>query len=124
MIAFEVHVDGKLVCTAGVGDLGVITTIISWAQRKASEHEGRALEDREFEEDLTIHVGGLLRESDGTAVHLRWLDTDLQPGSEVVVRVVEVTEATKPSWAERESPDFVEEQKRRYYEHLKQEYGD
>jgi len=30
MIAFEVSLNGNKVCNAGVGDVGVLTTIITW----------------------------------------------------------------------------------------------
>ena len=58
MIAFEVFLNGNKVCRAGVGDLGVLTTVLSWVRR-----EGRNTETKEpgnIEEELTLNVSGLL----------------------------------------------------------------
>jgi hypothetical protein len=63
MIAFEVFLNGNKVCRAGVGDLGVLTTVLSWVRR-----EGRNTETRELgkiEEELTLNVSGLLSSEKG-----------------------------------------------------------
>lgn len=30
MLAFEVHLNGRKICTAGIGEPGVITNVITW----------------------------------------------------------------------------------------------
>jgi hypothetical protein len=63
MIAFEVSLNGKRVCTAGVQDFGVLSAIVSWVRRRpAQSRDGKTIE-----EELTVEVGGLVTEAPGQA---------------------------------------------------------
>jgi hypothetical protein len=105
MIAFEVFLNGNKVCRAGVGDLGVLTTVLSWVRR-----EGRNTETREpgnIEEELTLNVGGLISSKNE---HVRWSESKLTVGDEVHVRVVSVESVDPPS--DRRTEDTAEDIRR------------
>ena len=74
MRAFEVWVNGEKLCLAGIGDDGVLTTIVSFAARHG---EGGFL----------LHVGGLTSQTKG---HVNWIDQKpLSVGDNVQVKIVE-----------------------------------
>ena len=118
MIAFEVFLNGNKVCRAGVGDLGVLTTVLSWVRR-----EGRNTETREpgnIEEELTLNVGGLISSKNE---HVRWSESKLTVGDEVRVRVVNL-ESVDPPW-DRRTEDSSEDLRRqeRYVEQMAKRFG-
>jgi hypothetical protein len=78
MKAFMVSVNGRHVCTAGIGPNGVLSTILSWVGG------GPALG---VEGEFRLHVGGLDTRTDE---HVKWITPELAVGDEVTVRVVEV----------------------------------
>jgi hypothetical protein len=82
MQAFEVHLNGKKLCLAGVGDDGVLTAVVTWVGSKRGS-------------DLFLHVGGLVSPSEE---HVSWVrQRPLGVGDKIAVRVVkkkEVDEAT------------------------------
>src|SRR5207244_13340347 len=61
MIAFEVSLNRKRVCTAGVPDFGVLSAILSWVRRRPDQSRG----GKTIEEELTAEVGGLHSEVSG-----------------------------------------------------------
>jgi hypothetical protein len=124
MIAFDVSIDGRKACTAGVGPLGVTSLSVSWVRRPSRNPEtGEPIRDS-FEEELTLDVGGLTHDPDGAAVHLRWLREALRPGQQITLTVVETESADPPRTREREDPGLAARRKREYYERLKREYGE
>ena len=86
MIAFEVYINGKKRCTAGIAGPCVLTAALTWVLRNPVE---RRLRRRE----LNLGVGGLVSRSDQ---FLDWLQRDLRPGDEVTVRIVEASTVDKP----------------------------
>jgi hypothetical protein len=124
MIAFEISIDGRNACTAGVSPAGVTSVIATWVRRPARDPaSGDVIQDR-FEEELTLDVGGLTHDPDGALVHLRWLRQALRPGQRVTLTVVDTEAADPPQSREREDPTRAAERKREYYERLKREYGE
>ncbi len=109
MIAFEVSHNGQRLCTAGVGQHGVLSAIVTWTLRDAVTLAGIPEERREdaAQEDLRLQVGGL---ADGT--HYGWPTIPLHPGDEVLVRVCEAASVYAPSDS-RPSPgrDIAEQHK-------------
>ncbi|MBI2837840.1 MAG: hypothetical protein HYX75_05975 [Acidobacteria bacterium] len=120
MIAFEVSVNGRMVCTAGVRDFGVLSAILTWARRRA-EKSGDGLD---IEEELTFDVGGLDSCAPLAGEHLKWLGRSLVVGDSVSIRVVEVEQVDSPETRRREDPTEVMVAKRRYLERLKRELGE
>jgi hypothetical protein len=103
MIAFQVALNGTQLCTAGVGDRGVLTVMLTFV---GSRHE------------LELEVGGLLDDAS-----LGWPVPRLpQVGDEIVVRIVETAQADAPNKREPETRAAAEASERAYYEQLKRKY--
>ena len=81
MKAFVIKINGKKACTAGVGDDGVLTAIVSWVAR-----DGQGM--------LDCKVGGLLTKSDK---HVEWRTPPFRLGDEFSVGVVEAAGVDKPT---------------------------
>jgi hypothetical protein len=80
MRAFEVHLNGKRLCLAGVGEDGVLTAIVDHVARpKASS--------------LNLRVGGLVSP---IGKHVIWRNRRLKVGDEVLVKIVETDSADRP----------------------------
>lgn len=88
MIAFEVSLNGKRVCTAGADDLGVLSAIIS-ACGKLGKKAVPFRPNQIWE--MHYSIGGLTSRSDPKKdVHVRWKSVaPLKVGDIVQVRVVE-----------------------------------
>ena len=69
MIAFEVSLNGKRACVAGVEGFGVLSAILSWVRR----HPEKRRQGRTTDEDLTVDVGGL-RSEDSAAGRASQMD--------------------------------------------------
>jgi hypothetical protein len=80
MKAFMVSVNGRHVCTAGIGPDGVLSTMLTWVGGGPN---------RDPEGHLHLRVGGLDSRTDE---HVDWTTPELAVGDEVTVRVVEVEE--------------------------------
>ncbi len=114
MIAFRVSLNGKSLCTAGVRDFGVLSTIVTWVRRKPeNSRDGKSIE-----EELTADIGGLDSKS---KEHLQWLNRPLTVGDSVTIDIVEAKRIDKPKRRYREDPKMVERAKR-YFERLKKEF--
>lgn len=80
MRAFQVSLNGKRICVAGIGDDGVLTTNITYVPiRKRRE--------------TRLYVGGLLMPQNE---HVRWKQLDLRTGDEVRLKIVESNVVDKP----------------------------
>ena len=90
--AFVVSVNGRPLCTAGIGPHGVLTANVYWvgggSQRMAEGHFG-------------FHVGGLDSRS---GEHVNWETPELKVGDKVTVEIIE-TEQADPE-ATRFVPDL------------------
>jgi hypothetical protein len=78
MKAFMVSVNGRHVCTAGIGPNGVLSTMLTWVGGGPR---------RDPEGAFHFSVGGLDSRTDE---HVDWTTPELAVGDEVTVRVVEV----------------------------------
>ena len=115
MITFEVSLNGSRVCTAGVGEEGVLTTTVSWVKRQNSN----TIPD-DVEEELTLDVGGLIA---STREHLRWTDRSVAPGDEVTIRIVDQEFADLPTARGRTDPKKDLEAQERYVEQMAKRLG-
>lgn len=105
MRSFNVSLNGKKLCLAGVGERGVLSAIISWVG-----------EDRG--EDLFIHVGGLANEE-----HIDWVkQKGLQVGDEIRVKIVESGSADECVRRRRNHPETLKA-KKRYVRMMAKELG-
>jgi hypothetical protein len=80
--AFEVYLNGKKLCVAGIGHDGVLSAIVNWV----------AKEERR---DLFLEVGGLVSP---TRERVAWIGQNpLHVGDEIQVRIVERRTVDKPA---------------------------
>jgi hypothetical protein len=117
MIAFEVSLNGRRVCTAGIEHFGVVSAILTWVRR----HPKRSRTGKTVEEELTAEVGGLRSQDSEPGEHLEWFKRSLHVGDRVSIRVVDVTKVDAPKTRPRDDPATVARAKRRYFERLKKE---
>jgi hypothetical protein len=116
MISFEVHVNGKKVCTAGVGEDGVLSAMLTYVRRENEVLDPKA----ESEPAITLSVGGLANDQ-----NMRWLGSELpiESGDEVTIRVLEAESVDEP--AERtdaKDPDIARKNRRYLYECYRREF--
>jgi len=108
MRAFDVFLNQKKLCRAGVADDGVLTAIVSWVTGKGRE-------------DLFLQVGGLVSPKDE---HLRWVhQKPLRVGDQIQVRIVETKLADKPIKRYRIHPAETLKAKKRYVRMMARELG-
>ena len=89
MKCFEITINGEKVCTAGVGDDGVLNSVISFAKRNDVETQPS--------ESLDLRVSGVANLEPGVMEHLEWLQRDLSVGDEVLIRIIEDSTCDKPN---------------------------
>ena len=114
MIAFEIHLNGKKLCTAGVGDLGILTTNLAWRGCQAHKKGGPSVS-----EYLRLDVGGLAHSGE----HLRWLDREIRRGDVVSIKVVEVGSADKARERERLNPAADLRRQKRFVRRMAKHLG-
>jgi hypothetical protein len=124
MLAFEISIDGRKMCTMALTDLDVATVTTTWVRRPAPDPVSGDPSTASPESELKLDVGGLQRDADGASVHLRWLHQALAPGQRITLAIVETDDGDPPRSREREDPASADRRKRQYYERLKREYGE
>jgi hypothetical protein len=109
MRAFQVHLNGKKLCVAGIGDDGVLTTIVSYAAR-----QGVA--------DVFLQVGGL--QTSPTKEHVRWVNQKpLSVGDEIRIQFVEASSVDAPTDSYEKHPAETLKAKERYVLEAAKELG-
>jgi hypothetical protein len=118
MPAFQVSLSGRKLCTAGVGDHGVLTTMVTWVRRKG----GDTLEKRpdSVEEELSLHVGGLITPKQE---HVGWVERPLKAGDEVRVKIVEAAKVGRPRERRRRDPAIELRSQKKYCRMLAKKFG-
>ena len=82
MLAFQILVNGNVVCTAGVGPDGrVFASALSWTHRQP--------------EQVSFTVGGVPE----TDQHLDWNAPEISVGDEITIRIIETDEIDAPDSA-------------------------
>ncbi len=114
MLAFEVHLNGEKICTAGIGAPGVMTGIITWSLGDGKQ--------RPKQEDLELQVGGLAGSS-RTDQYLDWLKRSLQRGDEVSIRVIEARKVDRPTKRRTETAAQRRRQQERYVRQMAEQLG-
>ena len=90
MTVFDVFINGRKACRAGVGADGVLSAIVNWV-RLTGPAARTARRMRHPLEESRLHVGGL-RGSE----HRTWVERDLTPGDHVSIHVVKAPRADLP----------------------------
>src|SRR5258707_44203 len=100
MKAFQIHLNGKKLCVAGVGENGVLSATVDCVTM-----HGRDL--------LEISVGGFINSK---AEHVGWLEQrKLRTGDQIQVKIVEVESADSPRIRRHRSDPVVELRERKRY---------
>ena len=118
MPVFQIYLNGKKLTTAGVGDLGVLSAVVSWVRRKG-DHTLAKKPDC-VEEELTLHVGGLISP---TEEHVRWLDRGLKVGDEVRIAIAENAKVDRPSHRVRRDRARELRSQKRYVREMAKKFG-
>ncbi|MEI6785358.1 MAG: hypothetical protein WCQ21_31045 [Verrucomicrobiota bacterium] len=88
MIAFEVYVNGEKVCTAGVGESGVLSSILTWRGTQPYK-DGNV----PAAASLELDVGGL---TSPEGKDVRWAQRSIRVDDEIQIRVVEASAVDSP----------------------------
>jgi hypothetical protein len=109
MRVFEVFLNGKRQCVAGLGDDGVMTVIINHTKWKRSN-------TTQFE------VGGFVTAP--IEEHVKWRKARLKPGDELRVKLLESKSADKPRQRERAHPGrLILESQKRFVREMAKKFG-
>lgn len=115
MIAFEVSLNGKKACVAGVGEQGVVSASVCWVRRAAKRPASLS------DEELFLDVGGLVSP---TEEYVRWLDHRvIVEGDEVLIRVVKASRVSKAKIRRRENPKDRLRSQKRYVRQMAKQFG-
>jgi len=122
MICFEISINGKKICIAGINSkYGTLTSILTWVKRDLNQFSPE-VRHKIPEEKLDLNVGGYISHAKNDDENLEWINQSLSPGDEIKIRIIESPQAGEPTKRVRPDPDFVKRQKREYFEKLKTEY--
>ncbi len=88
MLVFEVFVNGKRACTAGVGEYGVMNSILSLVKKPRCRRK------------MWLDVGGVpLGGADGDRMHVGWIGMKpISIGDEIRIKVTEKDEVDPPKY--------------------------
>ena len=116
MTVFDVFLNDRKLCRAGVGNDGVLDAIVSWARLTgpAAQTARRLKQPRE---EMRLHVGGL---ADDT--HRRWTNRRLEAGDRVTIAISTARSFDRPGRIKARNPKLEEQQQKRYYLHLKEKF--
>ena len=116
MLVFEVKLNGKKVCNAGLDEPGVVSAILTWVL-------GDGRHKPKGEERLKIDVGGMVSESGS---FIRWFCRPLKRGDRVQIRLLESASADEPSDVQTPPAKALREDERRqkkYVRRMAKEWG-
>lgn len=97
MICFEVMINGKKICTAGVGDAGVLSALLTFVKRPKGSEETQGNQDQGKSESIDLRVGGIANVDPETSEHVDWLHQYLSVGDEISIKVIEAAKCDPPS---------------------------
>lgn len=100
--AFEVKLNGELLCTAGVEHQSAMSVMATLTERRCSDANTGCGTDGKLKQELTLNVGGLVRDPDGANVLLEWIDRRLQVGDEIRIKVLQTSHVDEPESRTRE----------------------
>jgi hypothetical protein len=118
MKAFEVFLNGNKLCTSGVGNLGVLSAVLTWVRREGENTETK-MPDR-LEEELTLNVAGLISPS---KEHVSWAQRQLTLGDEICIRIIESDSVDPPRDRKTEDPAEDVKRQQKYVEQMAKHFG-
>ena len=118
MRALEIHLNHKKLCTAGIGNAGVLTAIVRSDLRPVRVSARKS--SPRLVEQLGLDVGAL---DCSTWEHLGWKAPRLRSGDEILIRIIESDVVDKPGRRERAITDLVINEEKRYVERAAKKFG-
>ena len=107
MRAFEVHLNGKRLCLAGVGEKGVLTAIMTHVIGRGKG-------------DLELSVGGLISPTDE---HVIWRNRRLKVGDEVLIKITEAESVDRLRKRYRSNSEQDERNQKVYVRAIAKKFG-
>jgi hypothetical protein len=107
MRAFEIHLNGKRLCLAGVGEDGVLTAIIDHITGPKGS-------------SLHLRVGGLVSP---IGKHFIWRDRRLKVGDEIIVKIAETDSVDRPRKSYPFNPEGDEKKQKAYIRAMAKKFG-
>jgi len=107
MRAFDVYLNKKRLCVAGIGDAGVLTAVLDQVIGKGRN-------------ELLLRVAGLVS---STGEHLDWTDVNLKVGDEVRVKIIKSASADKPRKRSRRDPTQDVRAQKRYVREMAKKFA-
>jgi hypothetical protein len=105
-VCFEVHVNGKRACVAGIGELGVLSAILTWVKRSPTRRAKGLAKQTWCKEELTLGVGGLItHEERESSKRVEWLGRDLAVGDEIRIVITSRAKHDPPRMRKRIEAD-------------------
>ena len=90
MTVFDVYLNDRKCCRAGVGADGVLTAIVDWVRLKGPAAR-RARRLKQPVEESRVHVGGL-----NNGIHRSWLDRNVAVGDRVTIAIGKAGTVDRP----------------------------
>jgi hypothetical protein len=107
MHAFEVYLNDKRLCVAGIGDSGVLNTMVDHVVGYGRN-------------ELLLRVGGLISQ---TEEHVVWRRKRLKTGDEVRVKIIESTSVDRPKERMKRDPKGELKRQKRYVRDMARKFG-
>jgi len=107
MRAFQVSLNGKRLCVAGIGQDGVLTGIVDHVARRGRN-------------ELSLHVGGLISP---TEEHVTWRNVRLKVGDIVSLKIVEADSVDSPRSRYRSGSKQAERNQKAFARAVAKKFG-
>src|SRR5436190_9421483 len=118
MRALETDVNGQRLCTAGIGNDGVLTAIVRSVLRPVQAINRKRTS--RTQEDLRLDVGGF---TPSASEHVRWKSPKLRTGDEIRIKIIETDRPDKPRSRQRADPEEAAHAEKRYVERTAKKLG-
>ena len=124
MLCFEVHLNGQRLCTAGIGDFGVLSAMITWVSH-TPEKPGRPSAAHRASDAMRVdlEVGGLNEDASEIREHVKWIKRSLAVGDEIKLQITEARESDSPQHRHRDDPALTLEHQKDYVRQMATELG-
>ena len=117
MLCFDVQINGKKICTAGIGDYGVLTAVTSLVRSRRKDSS--VIEDTA---QLKLDIGGTVSLSECVDENVSWQSGNLQVGDEITIKITEGMQSDQPVERSISDPVVELEKTRAHYEWLISEF--
>lgn len=111
MICFQVDINGRKLCIAGVGEFGVLTTVISMVKSRDSIRQGGGT-------PAQLRIGGTTSLNNISDENVEWDGSGLNVGDQVTITIVDHLQPEEPSQRTMRDPAVELERTKAHYEWL------